>query len=427
MSLTWPNHVLHRTRRRRSGKDTRIRCTGSIYSLLNEKDWGSIKQDRTQIILYDTLPAFCIPQVVWMESQEIIYFKVYVSPRPPTTISFKDNWMKELDSKVAGSSKDTQRIQPKSKKQWSRTVRPVGEQLFTKEIEKDVLFRREGTKNSTRTERLVDGPKSIQSCVSMLVKIEEDQTRTERPVGEQQSTKVDVLDIDFRVPGLSHAVVKEAEHVRVQELVKKIESHPHWEALQADLQQNNVYNPLSNKSKAMIRELGNVELFELCETFGKVQCSHCVLCCNHGIVYCIFGQCLIDSESRRKFDKLRLDALFIPHYVIKKGASHGARMDRPKVQRDGRTCTRRPYISSYYRGIQKIPRTNGISPWTIQVKNGPLKLRSDFRAAVSQKPSPPRVRRTMQTMASLIKHIVVGQVWMEFEMSWSEFVNSSSF
>ena len=26
---------------------------------------------------------------------------------------------------------------------------------------------------------------------------------------------------------LSHAVVKEAEHLRVQELVKKIESHPH--------------------------------------------------------------------------------------------------------------------------------------------------------------------------------------------------------
>ena len=34
-------------------------------------------------------------------------------------------------------------------------------------------------------------------------------------------------DIDFRVPGLSHAVVKEAEQFRVQELVKKIESHPH--------------------------------------------------------------------------------------------------------------------------------------------------------------------------------------------------------
>ena len=68
------------------------------------------------IILYDTLPAYCISKVVVMESGEIIYEKEYVSPRPPPTISFKDNWMKELDSEVAGSSEDTQRIQPKPKK-----------------------------------------------------------------------------------------------------------------------------------------------------------------------------------------------------------------------------------------------------------------------------------------------------------------------
>ena len=162
-----------------------------------------------------------------MQSAEIIYQKEYVSPRPPPTISFKDNWMKELDSEVAGSSKDTQR-----KTQLSRTVRPVGEQQFTQEIEKDVLFGREGTKHSTRTGR---------------------------PVGGQQSTQLKDIDVDFRVPGLSHAVVKEAENFRVQELVKKIESHPHREALQPDLQQNNVYNLFSNNSKAMIRELGNVD------------------------------------------------------------------------------------------------------------------------------------------------------------------------
>ena len=152
------------------------------------------------IILYDTLPAYYFPKVVVMESGEIIYEKVFVSPRLLPKISFKDNWMKELDSEVAGSSKDTQRIQPKPKTQLSRTVRLVGEQPFTQEIEKDVLFGREGTEHSTRTERPVDG---------------------------QQSTKLEEMDIDFRVPGLSHAVVKEAEHLRVQELVKKIDNHPH--------------------------------------------------------------------------------------------------------------------------------------------------------------------------------------------------------
>ena len=59
--------------------------------------------------------------------------------------------------------------------------------------------------------------------------------------------------------------MKQAENFRVRELVTKIESLPHREALQADLQQNNV----SNNSKAMICELCNVELFELCETIPR--------------------------------------------------------------------------------------------------------------------------------------------------------------
>ena len=62
-------------------------------------------------------------------------------------------------------------------------------------------------------------------------------------MGGQQSTQLEEIDIDFRVPGLSHSVVKEAEKFRVQEFVEKVESHPHREALQADLQQNNVYKP----------------------------------------------------------------------------------------------------------------------------------------------------------------------------------------
>ena len=155
--------------------------------------------------------------------------------------------------------------------------------------------------------------------------VDADQTRTGRPVSGQSFTRFEEKDIDFRVPGLSHAVVKEAANFRFQELVKKIESHPHREALQADLQQNNVYNPFSNTSKAMIRELGNMELFELCETIPKVQCSQCLPYWNQGVIYCTCGQFLVESESRRKCNKLRLDALSIPHFVIKKGRCLGAR------------------------------------------------------------------------------------------------------
>ena len=37
-----------------------------------------------------------------MEIGEVIYEKVYASPRPPPKISLKHDWMKELVSEVAG-------------------------------------------------------------------------------------------------------------------------------------------------------------------------------------------------------------------------------------------------------------------------------------------------------------------------------------
>ena len=100
--------------------------------------------------------------------------------------------------------------------------------------------------------------------------VDADRDRTGRPVGGHWSHQLEEIDIDFRVSGLPHAVVTQAETSRVRELVKKIESHPHQQDLQADLQQNNACNPFSEKSKKMIRDMGNVELFELCE------CSECL-------------------------------------------------------------------------------------------------------------------------------------------------------
>ena len=118
-----------------------IRCTGSIFRLLNVKDSNSIQQNVVQSSFTIHFPAYCIPKAVVMESGEIIYEKVFVSPRPPPTISFKDNWMKELDSDIAGNSKDTQRIEPKPKTQLSRTGRPVGGQQSTQREEIDIDFR----------------------------------------------------------------------------------------------------------------------------------------------------------------------------------------------------------------------------------------------------------------------------------------------
>ena len=238
-----------------------------------------------------------------MKSEEVIYQKAYVSPRPPPTISYKDNWTCDLDSDIARSSKDIQRIELKPNTQLSSTGRPATkwsqETLERTKFDRDNLNqeKHDNVTDSTSTGRPVCGHESTERCVLTPKHVERDQTSTWRPVTVDQKEE---HNIDFRVPRLSHAVVKEAEHFRVQERVQRIENLPHRAPLHTDLQQNNNYNPFSKDSKEMIRELGNVELFELWETTPKVQCSQCLLYWNQGIVYCTLRTMLDLQRTQKK-------------------------------------------------------------------------------------------------------------------------------
>ena len=101
---------------------------------------------------------------------------------------FKDDWMKELGSEVAGGGKDSQQTQPKTKNPIVRTGRPVlAEQpsgSSVQEIGKNVLFDCESTK--LRTGRLVS------SCVPVSVdkdageNVNADHVRTGRRVESEQ-------------------------------------------------------------------------------------------------------------------------------------------------------------------------------------------------------------------------------------------------
>ena len=142
------------------------------------------------------------------------------------------------------------------------------------------------------------------------------------------------VDIDFRIPGLPHSVLKQAENYRVRELVKKIENHPHRQALQRDLQQNNAYNPFSEKPKKIIKDMGNVELFDLFETDPETQCKECLSYWSQGIVYCTCGHLLKESEASRGAIQCTLDILPIPNYVIKKGRPHGHRYGKTPQQKE---------------------------------------------------------------------------------------------
>ena len=94
--------------------------------------------------------------------------------------------------------------------------------------------------------------------------------RTERSVIDhdvnRESIMVNEADMDFRIPGLPHSVVKHAQGTSVRELIQKIENHPDRHVLRQDLRQNQSFNPFSPESKQMIQDVGNIELCELLET-----------------------------------------------------------------------------------------------------------------------------------------------------------------
>ena len=98
----------------------------------------------------------------------------------------------------------------------------------------------------------------------------------------------------------------------VKKLIHQCETHPNRESMMADLDKNQKINLINEKSKELIRSMGNTEYFEMCEITSEVQCQDCLLYWEMGNVYCSCGTCLQPSQKNRKLNKDRCDVLSIP-------------------------------------------------------------------------------------------------------------------
>ena len=116
---------------------------------------------------------------------------------------------------------------------------------------------------------------------NFILKEETNYDRMGRPVvcrdANHERSMLNEVDIDFRIPLKILVFVTSSRRSR---------NHPHRRSLQRDLQQNNANNPFSEKSKKMILDMDNVELFELFETDPKnamqrmpivMESRHCLL------------------------------------------------------------------------------------------------------------------------------------------------------
>ena len=126
IDLNAPRHAQHMHKAWKKHQNAVYRVD---INLVLKKGLKFYQTRSNAVILYETLPAYCIPKVVRMETEEVIYEKVYASPRPPPKISLEHDCMKELGSEVAQrpygplvqQSKSSQSNQPNPKPNHDRT------------------------------------------------------------------------------------------------------------------------------------------------------------------------------------------------------------------------------------------------------------------------------------------------------------------
>ena len=118
-------------------------------------------------------------------------------------------------------------------------------------------------------------PSQLQSTGRLLASNVEEKL-IKKNLEDVEKNDVEIDQQGTRAQGLPHSEGKEAEIGRVRELIRQIENHPNQKDLQEDLRQNNVYTLVSENSKKMVHEVGNVECLKLCETDPQLQCSCCL-------------------------------------------------------------------------------------------------------------------------------------------------------
>ena len=87
-------------------------------------------------------------------------------------------------------------------------------------------------------------------------------------------------NVDYRIPGIPHSAIQQQDTSRretVKKLIQQFESHPNKEFFLQDLNKTEEINMFSERSKKLITDMGSTEIFELCETSSKRQCTDCNL------------------------------------------------------------------------------------------------------------------------------------------------------
>ena len=280
------------------GKDIKTRYYWVDIDLAVREGLTFYQTRSNAVIFQGIFPAYCLPKVVRLKTGEVLIEKVSMSPQPPPrshwSTNGQENWVRNLLDDQKGKLLDNQKEKFLDKQNSSNQPNQLQIQfvtdrgdLMTCKMEETrpvlrrsmLILKNEGLGSSDRTGR----PVVCEDKMSLNVEQTHDRTvrlvatlhtaasqddsqvfheadtfnvddevfckRMEKSIAvhdeNHEPMMVNEADMDFRIPGLPHSVVKYAQSTSVPQLIQKIENHPDRHALQKDLQQNQSYNPFS--------------------------------------------------------------------------------------------------------------------------------------------------------------------------------------
>ena len=359
----------------------------------------------TAIILQGTLPAYCIPKFERLKTEEVLYERRYLSPRPPPKISLKHDHNWTIGNDQLGSTVEQQPVgklaqqsfgeaprvklskptQSKPNPICDRSGKPEDtERVFaekgktsrSQEIDDKRLHKELGSSDRTgkpvklsediRVMHAHDGTGEPVKSSASTHTVEEFVPAETRDTASSNANKfnlaTDEENINFNIPGVPNSMVKRSHGVNVHNLIQRIENHPQRQALQSDLQQHRPFNPFSRESQNAIKAAGNTELCEIVDVEPKAQCRACLTYWDVGIVYCTCGHFLRDDTTEnKKYIKSVLDIFSIPNFFIRKGRPHSHRNGKKEGCKEYHTanqlqkkCVKRKYKNIHDRFIRDL-------------------------------------------------------------------------
>ena len=200
------------------------------------------------IILQGILPAYCIPKVVRLKTGEVLYEKVYMSPRPPPKISLRHDhdWTrgkvqlcstvdKQPEGKVVRQSRGefqhetfSQPTQPIPKPIRDRSGQPEDMQdvfVVLGETSRFHEINEKGFHGELCSSDRSGQPDERNSSKAHTVK-EQHAPEVHREIAllntdNEFNREIIEEDIDFKIPGLPRSTVKQLHRASVRELIQR--------------------------------------------------------------------------------------------------------------------------------------------------------------------------------------------------------------